>query len=310
MLFVILIIGVLVGVSLSAFEKMKDSLAPRQAAMEFVSALKSAREYSFDNSVRTRLVFADSAVTTSLVGTGLLPTNSYAVYAFYIPQQPMGGTQYSLNNIGNEFSLMPILSIPSGFVGEWVPCRLRPKWATISPRVSVTSTPDIFSIPAANFYASNYYAPPQTWVPVSGSATLYGATSMASTYPLNYFQTPYPYAYRLITTNAPQTEPSYVQVGGVPLYYGPQGSAIGLWPTNVNYRYFNTTTNANTLGTPQTSVTDDRRFFDLKGVEFDTRGYPTFTTNQIIFRFTGKNNTNNYYEVVIDSVVGIPRIKK
>ncbi|MGB8355986.1 MAG: hypothetical protein WCD79_18960, partial [Chthoniobacteraceae bacterium] len=118
---------------------------------------------------------------------------------------------------------------------------------------------------------------------------------------------PYPIAYRLFTTNTATPESSYLRAGGGNIdYYSAGGNFI--WPTNVNYHYFSVGASAATLGAYDTSPLTARKFFDLPGVEFDTRGYPTFNSTNLTFIFAEKKNTNNYYEVVIDSTVGIPRL--
>jgi len=314
MILVIAIIGVLIGLSVSSFDKMRDNMAPRNAAMEFMSALRIAHQYSMDNSVRTRLVFADTNIPLSALGGGLLATNSYGIYAFYVPKQPLGGTQYNANTVGNEYSMMPTLSIPSGFVGEWIPCPIQPKWRTLSKRVVVSDNSRFFATATtmSNFYMSNYYSPLQTWVPVNytgaNSSNFFGSQTMNATYPLNYDQTPYPVSYRLATTNVATTESSYLSNGsGGNQVYGPQGTNGFIWPTNVNYRYF-VGTSSTLLGAIDTNPPATRKFFDLPGVEFDTRGFPTFNSTNLTFVFTEKRNTNNYYQVVIDSTVGIPRL--
>jgi len=222
----------------------------------------------------------------------------------------MGGTQYNRNNVGNEYSLMPTLSIPHGFVGEWISCPLQPKWRTVSTRVLISDNSQFFSSATnmSNFYASNYYTPQQTWVSVSAaSVNLLASQTMNSTYPSNYYQTPYPIGFRLLATNAATTENSYLPVAGsggsAYVVYGPDSTGTNnfLWPTNVNYRYFDTSSVDAGSGTPPT-------FYDLPGVEFDSRGFPTFTSTNLTFVFTEKRNTNNYYQVVIDSTIGIPRL--
>jgi len=318
MMLVVSIIGILIGLSVSSFDKMRDNMAPRNAAMEFMSALRAAHQYSMDNSVRTRLVFADTNLPKTAVGTNLIATNSYGIYAFYVPKQPLGGTQYNGNTVGNEYSMMPTLSIPDGFVGEWMPCPIQPKWRTMSTRVVVSDISQFFAAATnmTNFYASNYYSPLQTWIPVNynvngaNASNFFGTQTMNAVYPGNYDQTPYPAAYRLMTANVATTEASYLSngVGGNQPYYSTSASFI--WPTNVNYQYFNIPTlNTASPATNQTTATGAARtFFDLPGIEFDTRGFPIFNGTNLTFVFTEKRNTNNYYQVVIDSTVGIPRL--
>lgn len=86
-----------------------------------------------------------------------------------------------------------------------------------------------------------------------------------SFYPTNFFQTPYPTSYPI----AEQT------------------NADG----NVEKRF-------QINGTPN--------FFNLRGVEFNFQGKPTFSdTNNLIIRIIDSQNTNNYYDVVVDRMNGM-----
>jgi len=300
LLVVMVIISILFAMGIPAFQRMIEGMAPRQAAQEFVSALRSARQYAIDNNVRTRVVFADPA----LVASGSIPeleaTNSYGVFSFYIPRQPFGGSDWRANNIGNEFSQMPTISIPSGFVGQWIPCPLLPKWRKLA-RVRIES-PLFTNAANTNFFAANYYGPGTYWVPYPLGTNFFARGHMFSVYPENYLQTPGAQPFSLITTNRPKPEDSYVIRDGAPVRYDE------LWVTNFAYIYFNNT-DPQYLGAPEDSSTSGRKFFDLYGIEFDSQGIPTFRwTNELAFTFKSARNTNNSYEVTVDRAVGLPRM--
>jgi len=295
------IIAILFAMGVPAFQKMMEGMAPRQAAEEFLSAVRTARQYAVDNSVRTRLVFASEEMAAATTNTALVATNSYSIHTFFVPRQPFGGTDWRDNATGNEFSQMPTISLPSGFVGQWIPCPLAPKWRTLN-RVALTGA--LFSnAPTTNFLANHFYNPPTYWVPYPLGTNFFARGHMFSVYPENYLQSPSGQAYGLLTTNRPMPESSYVVRDGQSVTYDE------LWVTNFAYTYFRST-DPQYLGAYEDSATSPRRFFSTHGIEFDSQGIPTFQwTNQLVFRFAQPRNTNNYYDVVIDRAVGLPRIE-
>jgi prepilin-type N-terminal cleavage/methylation domain-containing protein len=318
LLVVVTIIMILVGIAIPAYQSLVRAVGPRQAASEFMSQLRSVRQYSIANSVRTRVVFA----TTELASNNpqLIPGLSYGAYTFFIPPLPdaaisvrrfltpfgYGGAQYGVESVQTV-----IQAIPPGFVGQWTPLPIAPKWRTL-PK-SIVFSNNIFtnlSFPNDNNFksefATNHYHSPVIFYDYAHSV-LANITikSPRSFFPSNYFQTPYPTAFPLLSTNMPPAQVDPADTVTFSLTFQQT------WPTNYNYQYFDITglPAPNLLGMTNT-VGGKLVFYNLPGVEFGPDGLPLFSTNQAVFRFSQRGNTNNYYDVVIDKAVGLPRILK
>ena len=61
----------------------------------------------------------------------------------------------------------------------------------------------------------------------------------------------------------------------------------------------------------ESAATPGRRFFNLRGIEFNSRGQPELRwAEQVVIRVTSQPNERNVYDIVIDRVTGITKIKR
>ncbi len=311
LLVVLVIIAVLLAIAVPAFYKMIEQMAPRQAAQEFLGLVRSARQQAIVNSSRTRMVFSTSELETN---DPTLPAGrTYAIYEFVIQKMPGGATglqpispeEFGSSGNRTETIQMPWLSIPSTHVGQWVPVKSVGSWNQIDESV-------LFENPLTNatinlaFLASNYFNPPNTWEPpFLGGTNIFDDAHMASIYPENYYQTPKSTPYNIIVrSHGPEEESYYLNIASSTYLTYKQ-----LWDTNTTYTYFDVADPTN-LGLIEDSTFDPRRFYNLPGIEFDGLGFPQFKwTNRIVFKFSQVENTNNFFEVLIDQTTGVPRLR-
>jgi type II secretory pathway pseudopilin PulG len=310
LLVVMVIISILFGVAVPAFQRMMEGMAPRQAAEEFAAALRTARQYAIANNVRTRVVFADAELEAAS-GNELRKGTSFAIYAFYTPFLPTGATEIQplrgASTTRIEFAQMPTLSLPAGFVGQWIPCPGAPDWRT--PRSTVEVLSDYATNNAEAFLRTNFYQPPKVWAAGDDVPDFFESTNKAAPFPINYFQTPYPTSYGLITTNLPPDENSVIALPGIdpPVYR----NFREIWPTNLAYRFFDVYTDNKdgSLGTIEAGGQSGRRFYNLPGIEFTPLGQTSFTGAMATFTFRSKTQTNNAFEVVLDPNLGLSEIR-
>ncbi|MFP6904047.1 MAG: prepilin-type N-terminal cleavage/methylation domain-containing protein [Verrucomicrobiota bacterium] len=302
--------------------------------------LRSARQYAMDHGTRTRVVFADPELDRFTDGV-LTSNRSYAAYALYLPNLPNGGTELMPFKYGDhrgssyllEFAAMPFTSIPSGFVAQWRPMPGEEEWRTPPARIGLRAigwpksslkrgyTQDFFTQTLAKkghelprqtrvAYLGEYYFNPRKFWDHQGTRYFYPNIPSAR-YPQNYFQTPYPLAYPLVIQRSMPDEPSKIEDPATSRFI----SYAEMWGENQEYRYFSGIPEQLgdfiELGRVESAATPRRRFFNLRGIEFNNRGQPELRwAEQVVIRVTSQPNERNVYDIVIDRVTGIAKIKR
>ena len=302
----------------------------RSEAERLASLLRSARQYAVENSTHTRVVFADAELEKA-TGEQLLAGKAYGAYAFFTPTLPSGGSDYKpfvgKEGLTPEFASMTFTSIPSGFVGQFRPLPNSERWRIVDKRINMVAfVPEDAEIEGGfsrdflddrNLIAEEdssspgrqkpyrsqfFYNPAHFWDPDGRSYYLPNVPN--ATYPRNYFQTPYPTAFPLITTRAMPDEPSTFEVQGKALSY------TDLWPERADLRYFDEiddhTGDYKKLGQPDSGGDSDRRFFDLRGIEFSPKGIPTLTwAEEVVFQFQRDDDPSPAFDVILDRHTGL-----
>ena len=309
-------------------------------AQKLASLLRSARQYAVENGVHTRVVFADEAIEELTEGR-LEAERAYGAYSFFKPVLPAGGSDYqtfadsgSEDGATIEIASLPFISIPSGFVGQFIPLPGSESWREIDPRVRmdafVPEDADIEPGYSRLFFDNNnplatlettggeasrryvsefYYNPVNFWD--SEARAYYLPNIPNSAYPKNYFQTPYPRAYPLKASRMMPTEPAAPNALGISLTYRE------MWSDQAEYEFFHDiedhTGDYKKLGLPDSDSDppEDRRFFDLKGIEFSPKGLPTLTwADEVVFRFQrDADRPVPAYEVTLDRNTGLAHVR-
>ncbi len=289
---VVVIIAVVAGLTVTVFEGEKNHGAPRLDALEFASTVESARQYAVTRKQRVRIVFADEELEKHTVGE-FKKGQAYGVYYFYVPHVPneVNGPQSLTNSDRSEVVPLGVSVLPSGFVGQWMPCNEVASWRKLPPQVVVS----------VNW--TSYPTPSSVWSPATEGMDTSAATNAMSPFPANYVQTPYPQSYALVTTVQPPDEMTFSQ-----------GKAVNfqaLWSQSVVLNYFDISgvENLSAFGQLESATTTNRRFFDLSGFEYDENGKLYLKdTNALEINFVDQNRTNNTATIRLDTETGLPKL--
>ena len=341
LLVVLAIAALLMGLVVPAYNQMLQREAVRAEAESLAELLRTARQIAMDRNQRTRVVFADPELAAhtraQLQGQSqdqsrqpLEANRSHAAYLFEIPVLPEGGTHlvpftYGAGHEFDEFAPMTYVSIPSGFVGQWVPLPGHESWHTPSPKVDLVPGPG-----ATNFLTrtlaveqplvvagahtrrtwigDHYHRPGRIWD--FDSHLDYLPSSPSARYPQNYHQTPWPSSYPLLPATRMPDEPSKVQERSTGNYF----TYRQLWPGNQPLRYFTGIEqhlgDFIQLGRVETAALGpDRRFFDLRGIEFNPRGQPAFRAPSVRLRFRARGRRPIAYDLVVQQQTGQVRVE-
>lgn len=327
LLVVIGIILLLMSLAVPAFRASIAQQAPRTEAENFVGLLRSARQFAIVNNTRTRVVFADQAAADATQGTlNLEPLRAYRAFRFFKPQVPPTGEQTSIISAASvERVSKPLRAIPPGFVGQWLPMRNNSRWHIINPAVDLES--DFFAAPTT-FGASSedelleffmYYRPNIVWDPLNWR--LIQRANLLGQFPRNYHQTPLASPYPLLVFN--QLPDDQVLLGNELLEFRTMWANAGIGengqPVDRQWRFFDVPDGDKmALGFPDDRPAAQREFFNLRGIEFNSTGRPTFTSTSATglrvqsisydFRFVQATNPANVVTVRISNIDGIPVI--
>ena len=330
LLVVLVLIALLMGLVVPAYNQMLQRERIRSEAENLAELLRTARQMAMDRNLRARVVFADPELAAHAEPGEIASNRSFAAYIFHIPVLPEGAShqvafEYGDGRQYNEFAPMTSISIPSGFVGQWLPMPGHETWITPSEKVDVKAGYDNLGfftnilaeeqpLVVAGGHTRNswvghyYYNPEKIWD--FDSQLDYLPSTPSARYPQNYHQTPWPTSYPLLPTFEMPDEESRVQQFGATAGYNYRE----LWPANQEQMYFTKITDHvsdyKQVGRIETSALgSQRRFFDLRGIEFDPRGQATFSASHIRIRFLSVDDSRLAYDVIVEKQTGLARVE-
>lgn len=330
LLLVISLMGIIMTLVVPSYLQFLERAEVRREAETFVQSLRTARQIAMDRNQRVRLVFADRELASAATDLDLVPKRSFTTYTFDVPALPQGGSQFMPFSFGSkqekrlpEFAQMAFVSVPSGFVGQWIPLAEAEGWTTFSEEVEMkpgTNNPSFFNQPVATelptitgqnraiWDGPFYFTPDTIWDYTSAESYL--PSSPMGRYPQNYHQTPYPQSYSRSATEDMPVEPSRIYSSSQSRYM----RYDELWNSNQPLNYFNDIVSHvgdfKETGVVEDRGTANRRFFDLHGIEFNPRGECTWSGGaSLSFRFQPDNNTYPWFDVVVDEITGLARIE-
>lgn len=334
LLSVIAIMVIMMSLTAPAASSFLKRTQIKAEAEKFASLLRNARQYALSNSTHTRVVFANSEIE-EFSGGVYRNRSAYGAFAFFKPTLPAGGSDYKpfarADELAPEFASMPFTSIPSGFVGQFVPLPGSESWRSVKRRVEMVGfVPEEAELNEAydrNFFASMnvlakpddeeasarsqrfisnfFYNPSKYWDPDGNAYYLVNIPN--SQYPQNYYQTPFPDSYPRITTREMPSEPSNFRADGRYLRYDE------MWSSQAELVYFDEIDDYKKLGEPdqESADSDEKMFFDLRGIEFSPKGIPTLTwADEVVFQFRPADGRKSpAYDVTIDRFTGLANVR-